>query len=98
MLYAPGAAWAVADNASLLAEPVGEKEACTPGGSPDAVRITLLSKPPMVLIAIVEAELPPNVRFKTVGEADKTKSGAMTVKVNATVWVRLPEVPVTVML
>jgi hypothetical protein len=77
----------------------GLKLAVTPEGRPEADRLTLLLKPFTGLTVIVLVPLPPCVTETLVGDAESVKFGvaaAFTVRLIVVVWVKLPDVPVTV--
>lgn len=96
----PGEAVPLAAKVSLLVPVVlaGMKEAFTPPGKPDAVRVTLPLKPFCGVTVSVVAPLEPCAKLRLVGAADSVKlGGAFTVRVSEVVLVRLPEVPETVM-
>ena len=77
----------------------------TPGGGFSAKRKTELLNPPSRVILIVVAAVEPCPTVKLPGDAESTKSGCdgggagtFTVRLIVVVLVRLPDVPVTVML
>jgi hypothetical protein len=89
--------------AVLLAESVNTwavlMDAVTPVGIPDGVRATVPVNPFCGAIVMVLVPLDPWAMDKLVGDAERLKSGAavaLTISVIVVVWVRLPEVPVTV--
>jgi len=78
---------------------VGLKLAVTPLGKPAAVKATLPVNPPVRVIVILLVPLAPWLMVRLAGLADNEKSAVatgFTVKAIATVWLRLPLVPVTV--
>jgi hypothetical protein len=100
-----GAAALLADSVRVLVPmvAVGLKDAVTPLGKPGADRLTLLLKPPDGVTLIVLVPLEPCARVRLLGDAIRLKSGfctpaAFTVRLSVAVWVKLPDVPVTVML
>ena len=89
----------IAANVSeLVVEVLAElKVAVTPAGNPDAVRTAcqLRLLRPVTLIVLL-ALLPPALMVNALGEADRLKLGAGTVKAIVVVAVSVPEVPFTV--
>ena len=76
---------------------VGLKDAVTPLGKPDAVKLTLPLKPFCGVTVIVLVPLAPCVIAKVLGDAERVKfGGAETVSERVVVFERLPEFPVTV--
>jgi hypothetical protein len=76
---------------------VGLKDAVTPLGRPEAARLTLPVKPPVGFTVIVLVPLVPWATLKVVGLADSVKfGGGATVSAIVVVAVRLPDVPVIV--
>ena len=97
----PLAAVLLAVNVTVLLEVAGFGliEAVTPLGNPDADKVTLPVKPFEGVILIVLVPLLPRLIARLFGEADKVKFApveAFTVRLIDVVWVRLPDVPVTV--
>lgn len=83
----------------------GLKVANTPGGGFSTNKKTELLKPPSGVILIVVAAVDPGLTLRLLGEADSRKSGCdgggageFTVRLMVVVLVRLPDVPVMVML
>jgi len=77
----------------------GLKLMVTPAGAVPELKVTLSAKPPVRVIVIVRVPLAPRATFRLVGEADSAKSGGcgwFTVRLIVVVRVRLPLVPVTV--
>src|SRR5215472_5414361 len=73
------------------------KEAVTPLGMPEAARLTLLLNPFKRVMLIVLRPLLPRRMLKLLGEAESEKlGGAVTVREIVVVFVRLPDIPVTV--
>ena len=98
---APVAAVPLAVNVNVLVVAVleGLKLAVTPPARPEAERLTLPLKPFAGVTVIVEVTLFPRLTAKLAGEAERLKSGttgALTVRVNVVVRVRVPEAPLTV--
>jgi len=77
----------------------GEKDALTPVGKPDAVKLTLPVKPNSGVTVIVLVALAACWKFRLLGDADRLKfGGAFTVSEIKVVFVRLPDVPEIVMI
>jgi hypothetical protein len=79
----------------------GLKVAVTPLGNPVALKATLLANPPVRLIVIVLAPLPPLGAVKLAGLAESVKSGvagALTVRINVVERVSPPPEPLMVTL
>lgn len=75
----------------------GEKEALTPLGMPEALKLTLPVKPYSGVTVIVLVALAACWKLKLVGEAERAKfGGAFTVRLISVAFVRLPDVPETV--
>jgi hypothetical protein len=98
------AAELLADSVSVLVPVLlmGLKVPVTPLGRPRGEKLTVpLLKPPVGVIVIVLVPLEPGEMVKLLGEAERLKLGvdvaALTMRLNAAVCVRLPEVPVRVM-
>lgn len=97
----PVVAVLVAVNVTVLVVAVGFvlKLAVTPEGSVDVERLTLPVNPPESVTVIVLLPLLPCVTVRLLGEAESEKlgaAGAFTVSETVVVWLKLPEVPVTV--
>jgi hypothetical protein len=74
----------------------GLNAGATPLGSPEAVRLTLPLTLAGVIVIVLTAPLPCTT-VTVLGEAARLKLGAaVTVRLKVVVWVKLPEVPVTV--
>lgn len=72
-------------------------DAVTPGGNPDAARLTLPVNPFCGLIVIVLVVEAPGATLMLAGVADIVNDGgAVMVKVNRAVLVSVPDVPVIV--
>jgi len=97
MVVAPGVAAALAVNVSVLDVVVGfgMNPAVTPPGNPAKVRLTLPVNPMAGLTVMVLVPLPPCITFNVLGAAVRVNAGA-TVRVSEVVRVRLPDVPVIV--
>ena len=81
----------------VLAVVAGLNEAVTPLGRPDVVRATLPLNPLLGVTVMVSVALAPCATLSVEAEAANEKfAGAATVKVMATVALRLPDLPVTV--
>lgn len=96
----PMAAFAAAVNVSALLWLLERalKDAVTPVGSPDAARVTVPLKPVCGVIVMVLVPVAPSATLTLAGDADSVKVGAPgIVRVTVVVALRLPEVPVTVM-
>lgn len=82
---------------------IGLNEAVTPVGSPGGVKTTVAGlKPPDARTAMVLVPLAPGATVKLLGETERLKLGVVdvadvTVRLNAAVCVKLPDVPVSVM-
>ena len=65
----------LADNVSILVPVVGLglKDAVTPEGSPDALKLTLLAKPFWPITVMVAVLVLPAFTFKEAAEAARTK-------------------------
>ena len=88
---------AVSVNVLLLAVLVGLNAAVTPLGSPDVDRLTLALKPPCAVTLMVLLPLVPCKIVKLFGDAEIIKlPGGFTVRETVVVLVKLPDVPVTV--
>lgn len=90
---------AVNVNVLVLAVLAGLKDAVTPGGRPDADKLTLPLKPFCGVTVIVLVPVAPCTTVKVLGDAERVKFGfgaAFTVRDSVVVLVRLPDVPVTV--
>jgi hypothetical protein len=90
---------AVSVNVLVLAVLDGLKEAVTPLGKPEADRLTLPVNPFCGVTVTVLVPLAPWVMVILLGDAETEKLGTgagLTVRENAVVLVKLPEVPVTV--
>lgn len=75
------------------------KDAVTPEGSPEAVKLTDPLKPPTGVMVIEVLPLLPCVIETLLGVGDRLKSGATvaeTLRLTVVVWLKLPEVPVIV--
>jgi hypothetical protein len=94
----PPAAEVLAANVRVLAPEVltGLKDAVTPLGRPVAARLTLPLKPFSGLTEMVVAPLFPWATLRLLGDAERLKFGTMIVRPIVAVWLKLPEVPVTV--
>jgi len=96
----PVVAVLLAVNASvLLVALVGLKEAVTPDGTPDAENATLPLNPFCGATVTVLVPVPPCTTLTLLGEADSVKLGtgaALTVRDTLVVAVKLPDVPVMV--
>jgi hypothetical protein len=76
---------------------VGLRLAVPPVGAPEALKLTLPVKPFCAVTVIVLVPLFPCVTVTLVGDADRVKFGcatAFTVRLKVVVWVKLPDVPV----
>jgi len=92
----PVGAVLVAARVSTLVPVVlaGEKEALTPLGRPDAVKLTVPLKPNSGVTVIVLEALAACWKLKLAGDAERAKfGGALTVRAIRVVLVRLPDVP-----
>lgn len=87
-------------NVLELVAGLGLNEAVTPLGKPEADRETLPLKPFVPVMVIVLLPPEPCVTVKLLGEAESVKLGCgavpFTVRLMFVVWVKLPDVPVTV--
>ena len=99
MVKPPVAAVLLAARVSVL-EPVvlaGLRNALTPLGMPEALKLTVPVKPFCGVTVMVLPPLEPCVRLTLPGVAESAKLGAaLTVRVSVVVSVKLPEVPVIV--
>jgi hypothetical protein len=96
-LYCPTAAALLATRVSKLLPTVGfgEKDAVTPLGRPETARFTLPTNPKR---GLTETEVEPEVPWPTLKAfAESVKDGAPMVRAKVVVSVRVPEVPVMVM-
>jgi hypothetical protein len=90
-----------AESMSVLLVPVvegGVKDAVTPAGNPETLQATLAVKPPVRVTVMVDVPLAPRLIERLGGDGEREKSGvggALTVKLIVVVRVRLPPVPVT---
>jgi hypothetical protein len=105
MVGVPAAAFEAAVNVRLCAVPGvslgADGLAVTPDDNPDTERFTLPVKPFRALaVTEVGCPPPPTVRVRLAGVTDSEKSGAgaaaVIVRAMVAVWVRLPDVPVSV--
>jgi hypothetical protein len=98
MVAVPAAAEVPAANVRVLVPVVlaGLKDAVTPLGRPVAARLTLPLKPFSGLTEMVVAPLFPWATLRLLGDAERLKFGTMIVRPIVAVWLKLPEVPVTV--
>jgi hypothetical protein len=88
---------AVSVKLLLLVVLRGLKEAVTPLGNPEADKLTVPLNPPCAAMLIVLLPLVPCAAVKLAGAADKLKvPPATTTTVSVVVLLRLPDVPVTV--
>src|SRR5216684_7379169 len=90
---------AVSVNALVVAVLLGLNEAVTPLGSPDADKLTLPLKPFCGVTVMVLVPLAPCTIVKLFGDAEIVKFATgtgFTVRETVVVFVKLPEVPVTV--
>ena len=88
-----------AANVSVLVAVAGLvlKEALTPLGSPEAAKVTLLLKPFWGVTVMVLVPKAPCMTIRLAGDAERAKfGGSVTVSATVAVRVKLPEVPVTV--
>jgi hypothetical protein len=100
----PAVAVALAVSVTTLVVVAGlvANVAVTPVGNPEAVKVTLPVNPllgttAIVLVALLLPPVPPGVIVTVVGLAVIVKfGGGVTVRLIVVVWVRLPDVPVTV--
>src|SRR3984957_4727210 len=94
----PAAAEAPARSVRVLVPVVlGElNDAVTPFGRPDAARLTLPLKPFWGPTVRVLTPLFPCTRLRLLGDAERLKFGTVIVRLIVAVWLKLPEVPVTV--
>jgi len=78
----------------------GLNDAVTPFGKPAAVKLTAPLKPFTLLTLIVLVTLFPRETLRLPGDAERLKSAAgadgFTVRLNEAVWVKVPDVAVTV--
>jgi hypothetical protein len=74
----------------------GLKDAVTPFGRPDAARLTPPLKPLSGPTARVLTPLFPCTRLRLLGDAERVKFGTVITRLIEAVWLKLPEVPVTV--
>ena len=75
------------------------KDAVTPEGRPEAAKLTDPLKPPTGVRVMEVLPLLPCVIETLLGVGDRLKSGATvaeTLRLTVVVWLKLPEVPVTV--
>src|SRR5690349_1480267 len=92
---------AVSVKVLVLAVVLGLNDALTPLGRPEAERLTLLLKPLRGVTVMMLEPAVPCVRVKLLGEAESVKfatGAALTVRETVVVLVKLPEVPLIVML
>ena len=88
----------ISDNVLVVVEGFGLNEAVTPVGKVDVENVTLLLKPFVGWTVIVDVPVLPLATLRLLGEAERLKFGpGFTVRLIVVVCVRLPEVPVTVM-
>src|SRR5947209_4011812 len=90
---------AVSVNVLVLAVLLGLNDAVTPLGRPDADKLTLPLKPFCGVTVMVLAPLAPCTIVKLLGDAEIVKLATgtrFTVRETVVVFVRLPDVPVTV--
>ena len=83
----------------VLVALLGLKDAVTPFGSPEAIKLTLPPKPLSGVMPIVFVPLAPRTMLKLLGEAESEKSGtdaAVTVREIVTVCVKVPDEPLMV--
>src|SRR3984957_5166152 len=99
MLDAPAAAALLAEKVSVMAPDAlaAPNAAVTPGGSPEAARVTAPLKPfsaAMLMVLLIE---PPGATLTFVGVADRLNVAlVVTLSARRVALVRLPEVPVIV--
>src|SRR6202034_74308 len=74
----------------------GLKDAVTPLGRPDAARLTLPLKPLWGPTVSVLTTLFPWTTLRLLGDAERLKFGTVITRLIVALWVKLPEVPVTV--
>ncbi len=94
----PAVAAGPAANVRVL-DPVvlaGLNDAVTPFGRPDTVKLTLPLKPFCGPTARVLTLLLPCTRLRLLGNAERLKFGVVITRLIVAVWLKLPEVPVTV--
>ena len=98
-----GDAELVALNVSLLVPVLlmAPNVADSPLGKPGGEKLTVLAlKPPVGMMVMVVEELAPGATVTLLGEVDKLKLGAafaaVTVRLTVVVWLKLPDVPVIV--
>jgi hypothetical protein len=93
---APVDAVLLADRVNVLV-PVallGLKDAVTPRGRPEAVKLTLPVKPFCGATVIVDVTLAPRARLNELGEAERAKfGGGVTVRETVVICARPPDVP-----
>jgi hypothetical protein len=76
---------------------VGLNDAVTPLGRPDADKLTLLLKPFCGVTVMALVPVVPCTIFRLFGAAERTKfGGSATVRETVVLFVKLPDVPVTV--
>ncbi len=79
------------------ADETAPKEAVTPVGRPEAIRLTLPAKPPAAVTATATVAVPPWRRLTAEGAGESVKEGAATIVTAIGAEAdRVPELPVTI--
>ena len=100
IVVVPAVAAGPAANVRVLVPVVlaGLNDAVTPFGRPDTVKLTLPLKPFCGPTARVLTPLFPCARLRLLGNAERLKFGVVITRLIVAVWLKLPEVPVTVLI